>query len=122
MVKSFAGTVGVLFLLIGTAGFFVDHWNDWIHFDPVHNIVHLVVGAAGVWASSSERRSILFAKTVGVIYVLAAVVGFATPGMLGPVHLETSENVLHLVVGALALYAGFTTQTIETVKLKSKSG
>ena len=122
MVKRFAGTVGALFLLLGIIGLFVEELFGLIHFDGVHNIVHLIVGVAGILASGREENAVWFAKVVGIVYGLMGIVGFIRPEWFGTMHLETAENVLHVVVGALALYAGFTAQTIQVVKIQSKIG
>ena len=49
------------------------------------------------------------AKTIctllGIVFILAGLVGFAAPGLLGA-HLTPAHNVVHLVTGALALYLG----------------
>ncbi|MFK7694513.1 DUF4383 domain-containing protein [Paenibacillus sp. HJGM_3] len=120
MVKPFAGLVGVLFLLLGLTGFFTHELFGMIHFDLLHNIIHLGIGAAGIWAMRSEDTAIKFAKTVGLLYVVLGILGMVLPDMLGLMHMENAENVLHLVVGVIGLYLGFTAQTIQTVKLKSK--
>lgn len=120
MVKPFASLVGVLFLLLGVTGFFTHELFGMIHFDIVHNIIHLGIGAAGVLAMRTEETAIKFAKTVGILYVVLGILGIVLPDMLGMMHMENAENVLHLVVGVIGLYLGFTAQTIQTVKLKSK--
>jgi hypothetical protein len=120
MVKTFAGLVGLLFLLLGVMGFFTHELFGMIHFDIVHNIIHLGIGAAGLLAMRTEENAIKFAKTVGIIFVVLGILGIVLPDMLGLMHMENAENVLHLVVGVIGLYLGFTAQTIQTVKLKSK--
>jgi Domain of unknown function (DUF4383) len=51
----------------------------------------------------------IMAKTVatilGVVFILAGLVGFIAPGLLG-FHLSMAHTVIHLVSGALALYLG----------------
>jgi multisubunit Na+/H+ antiporter MnhG subunit len=121
MVQRFAGIVGALFLLLGIIGLFMHDLFGLIHFDGVHNTVHLIIGAAGLLAAGSETNATWYARIVGFVYVLLGIVGFALPDLFGAMHLETAENVLHLVVGALALFAGFTAQRIQVVTIRSKS-
>ncbi len=45
------------------------------------------------------------ATVLGVVFILAGLVGFAAPNLLGA-HLSPAHNVVHLVSGALALYLG----------------
>lgn len=122
MVKAFAGIAGVFFLALGVVGWFMHDLFGIIHFDAVHNIVHLVVGAAGILAAGSEDRSVVFAKIIGFGYALLGLIGFVIPELFGLMMLEMAENVLHLAVGAIGLYIGFTALRIQTVQLKSKAG
>ncbi|TMV50730.1 DUF4383 domain-containing protein [Paenibacillus mesophilus] len=122
MVKRFAGAVGALFLLLGIIGLFVVDLFGLIHFDGLYNVVHLIVGVAGILASGREENAVWFAKAAGIGFGLMGIIGFIRPEWLGSMHLETAENVLHAVVGALSLYAGFTAQTIEVVQIRSKVG
>jgi hypothetical protein len=120
MVKPFAGLVGVLFVLLGIIGFFTHELFGLIHFDITHNIIHLVVGAAGLAAMRTEDTAVKFAKVLGLVYVALGIIGIMLPNMLGLMHMENAENVMHLIIGVIGLYLGFTAQTIQTVKLKSK--
>ena len=45
-------------------------------------------------------------KILGVVFVLAGLIGFAAPTLLG-LHLTSTHNVVHIVSGAIALYLGF---------------
>ncbi|MDF2668609.1 MAG: hypothetical protein K0R67_915 [Paenibacillus sp.] len=120
MVKPFAGLVGLLFVLLGIIGFFTHDLFGLIHFDIAHNIIHLGIGAAGLAAMRTEDTAVRFAKVVGVVYLALGIIGMITPNMFGIMHMENAENILHLIIGIIGLYLGFTAQTIQTVKLKSK--
>jgi hypothetical protein len=41
----------------------------------------------------------------GILLILAGLVGFAAPSLMG-MHLSTAHNIVHLVSGAIALYFG----------------
>ena len=45
-------------------------------------------------------------KILGIVFLLAGLIGFAMPNMMG-MHLSTVHNVVHLLTAALALYFGF---------------
>jgi multisubunit Na+/H+ antiporter MnhG subunit len=121
MVKAYAGVVGVLFLLLGVIGFFMEELFGMIHFDLTHNIIHLVFGALGIAAMRTDDNAVRFAKSIGVLYVALGLLGMVSPNMFGLMHMENAENVIHLIIGVIGLYLGFTAaQTIQTIKLKSK--
>ncbi|WP_127582274.1 DUF4383 domain-containing protein [Paenibacillus koleovorans] len=121
MVKAYAGVVGVLFLLLGVIGFFMKELFGMIHFDLTHNIIHLVFGAIGIAAMRTDDNAVRFAKSIGVLYVALGLLGMVSPNMFGLMHMENAENVIHLIIGVIGLYLGFTAaQTIQTIKLKSK--
>ena len=106
--KMFARVIGILFLILGVLGFFMKDLLGIIHLDSMHNVIHLAVGILGLLASAQEGTSRLFARVLGVVYVLMGIVGFFVPELFGMMHVEWADNVLHLVVGAAALYLGFT--------------
>jgi multisubunit Na+/H+ antiporter MnhG subunit len=111
MAKTYAIVVGVVLLLVGLLGFVKPDGMMGLHFNTLHNTIHLVSGLLGVWAGFGKSASAprIFAQAFGVIYTLVAIVGFAhTPGgisdllMLNPMY-----NTIHLIVGLLGLAAGF---------------
>jgi hypothetical protein len=112
----FAGVVGIVFLLLGVLGFFLDHLYGWIHFDLMHNIIHLIVGFLGILTAGSVSASKSFAKVLGIFYMLVGIIGFFIPELFGHMMLEMSENMLHLLVGGIALYVGYVAETKYAVK------
>jgi preprotein translocase subunit Sss1 len=111
MLKAFTKVVGVVFLLVGILGFFISDLFGIIHFDLVHNLIHLVVGVWGIIAGSQLASAKLFARLLGITYLAVGALGFILPGVFGLLHLELAENLLHLVVGGLGLYLSFTAPT-----------
>ena len=115
----FALVFGVVYLLVGIGGFFVAEEftggsvDDKLILFPVnhlHNIVHLLIGAA--WLAASRRHDT--AKTanlgIGVVYLLVAILGFTgAEFMQDLLNIHSSgdaDNFLHLVSGAASLYFG----------------
>lgn len=45
------------------------------------------------------------ANVLGVLFIVAGLLGFAAPGLMG-MHLTVAHNLIHLISGALALYFG----------------
>lgn len=80
-----------------------------------HNAVHLLtaVGFAAV-ALAGVRASVTFMKAFGTVYFLVGVLGWVTLGgepeghLLGLVHINSMDNVLHMGLAATILVAGFT--------------
>lgn len=74
----------------------------------LHNIIHIVTGIAAlvaVWGVYSPR---LYFQIFGVVYALVTVIGFLQGDtVLGLIMVNTADNVLHLAIAGVALYAGF---------------
>lgn len=107
MLKKFATVVGFGFLLLGILGFFFENFLGIFHLDTVHNSIHLGIGIWGVLASAKQTYSLHFTRSIGVLYLALGLLGFISPELFGLMPVGFSENVLHLVVGAIALYFGF---------------
>jgi Domain of unknown function (DUF4383) len=115
-VQTFSLAFGLLYLLIGLAGFTVTGFDDFMAepvggtliifgLNPLHNIVHILIGAA--WAVSS--RTHIGAKNVslaiGAAYALVAILGFfGALKFLSIDSLADPDNFLHIVTAALAFY------------------
>lgn len=115
--KGFLQVGGAVLLLVGILGFvgvigptpaqsiFGSFW--W--FDTPENVAHAVLGIAGLLASFVfpavwQRYLVIL---LGIVAVLVGLYNFASPTLLGA-HLESpADLVLHLVIGAWALYAAF---------------
>ena len=79
--------------------------------DLVHNLVHLVTGIAGLAAAFTgwSRR---FNQIFGIIYIIVGIAGlipalYFDGRLLGLMHINAADNVLHLVVGVVAAAVGF---------------
>ena len=109
---------GAVYLLVGLAGFFVTSGVAFaattgkalIIFDvnPLHNIIHLLIGAALLLAAT---RSVPAAKgvntTVGAVYLLVGIVGlFLVGSSANIIALNGADNVLHLASAVLLLGVG----------------
>lgn len=113
--KTFALAVGIVFLLVGILGFILNPTGGSLlgifAVDVVHNIVHLLVGVLGIAAAYTGWPR-YYARGLGIVYVLVGILGFI-PGLdpmgmlMGIMHINIADNLLHLIVGAAALYVGF---------------
>lgn len=116
--QTFALVFGAVYLLIGIAGFAVTGFDGFASktFDdeliifalnPLHNIVHMAVGALWLGAAAKHQSAKGVNMLIGVVYGLVTILGFA--GVLEFLAIEggaAPDNFLHLVSAALALYFG----------------
>ncbi|HEV2014165.1 MAG TPA: DUF4383 domain-containing protein [Candidatus Dormibacteraeota bacterium] len=73
----------------------------------LHNLVHVVIGIAGLAAASSLANSRTFCQVVGVILLLLGVIGIFVASPLGLLYIGGLDIALHLVTGAVLAYFGF---------------
>ena len=131
MTRRFALIVGIVYLVVGVAGFIPGlvqeatggGYDDLAvrGFDgallglfPVnvlHHIVHLLVGALGVAASRDHDSARAYSRGLAIFYGVLAVMGVIATGnihtMFGLVPLFSHDVWLHGVTAALAAYFGW---------------
>lgn len=113
MVQKLAWVFGIVLLVVGVLGFVPGITTDMMllgifHVDMLHNIIHIVSGLAAIAAAWGMYSSRLYFQVFGVIYGLVAVVGLVQGDtVLGLIGINMADNVLHVVIAAVALYAGF---------------
>jgi hypothetical protein len=124
MVKTAAILFGIVFILIGILGFVPGVTNNEMllgifHVNAAHNVVHLLSGAAALFAGmTSAGAARIYFRVFGVIYGLVAVMGFMMgDGMLlGMISNNTADTWLHVVIAAVSLLLGFMPASSETVQ------
>src|SRR4051794_3070872 len=115
--QRFAAAFGVVYLLVGIAGFaltgvtdFSDHNHATLLIfavNPLHNVIHLVLGVAWLAAAPRHSTARLADLAIGVVLGLVTVLGFVgVTGMLGMSGFADPDNFLHLATATLALYFG----------------
>lgn len=114
---------GIVFLLIGIAGFFATGTSMDANMEtaprlfglfPVnmlHNLVHLAFGVWGLAAYRSFTASRGYAQVAGVAYLLLAVIGFVVPEFFGIMPIGGNDIWLHVLLGAVLAGVGFTART-----------
>lgn len=120
MLKKAALVWGVVFVLVGIAGFIpgITSTDDMdmkvllglFMVNGVHNIVHLLTGLASLASSKSEKTARLYFQIFGVVYALVTVLGFIVGSghyVLGLIPVNTADNFLHLAITLVTLYLGF---------------
>lgn len=119
MLKKMAQIFGYVLLLVGILGFVPGVTTDGMLLgifavDPLHNIIHIVTGAAALWASmqADNKAARMYFQVFGVVYALVAVLGFVSGDepVLGILANNMADTWLHVVIAVLALYLGFGTR------------
>jgi hypothetical protein len=106
---------GAVYLLVGIVGFFVtgfDNFADnsqhemllWFMINPLHNIVHIVIGVAGLLLA----RTLAGARTYGWLlfagYAIAFVYGLLAIGESWDfLNINAADNILHLATAVVGL-------------------
>jgi hypothetical protein len=126
-VRYFALVYGIVFLLVGIAGFVpglvvspeespnltIDtgfgRLFDLFAINVLHNLVHIVFGVWGLAAYRSLSNARLYARSVAVIYAILAVMGLIPllNTTFGLIHLYGHDVWLHVVLAAVAAYFGW---------------
>lgn len=110
MAQMISYTLGAIFVVIGLLGFVNDPVLGMFEVDMMHNLVHLISGLVllGLGYAGAEMAR-TGAKILGVIYAVIGVWGLVVPGemLLGIMQVNFADDVLHVVLAAVLLYAGF---------------
>lgn len=117
MLKKFSVIVGFGFLFLGILGFFFENFLGIFHLNPTHNAFHLGIGIWGVLASAKSNYALIFARAIGIIYLLMGLLGFISPTMFGLMHVGATENIFHVIVGVVALFVGFRSESKQAYKV-----
>jgi hypothetical protein len=112
---------GIVYLLIGIAGFFITSGTGFVatsgpkllglfEINPLHNVAHLLIGAAVLIAGISGARSAKAVNTtIGAVYLLLGIVGLLIAGGNNPINilaLNGADNVLHFATAVVLLAVG----------------
>jgi len=118
MAKTVCKILGVVFLLVGVAGFAKPDLLG-AHLSPIHNVVHIVSGVIALYfgfaGSLSGAKG--FSLVFGVVYLALGICGlvFGAPPdhmwIVGPLHLAQVDHGIHIVLGVIFLAGGLFTKT-----------
>lgn len=114
MTRTFTLVLGVVLLLVGICGFVLNPEGGLLlgifMVDGTHNLIHIVSGLAGI-AMAMTGAARLFSQIFGAVYLLVGIAGLAMAApdgmLLGLIHVNGADNILHLAIGATASYFGF---------------
>ncbi len=118
-VQTVALAFGAVYLLAGILGFLTFAGGSYtltnkplfnlFEVNLVHNLVHIVIGIAGLAAASSPPNSRKFCQILGIILVLLGLMGIGVPSPFGLLYIGGADIALHLLTGAVLTYFGFQT-------------
>ncbi len=103
------GAVALLGIVLNSVGAGTLLGANFLAFDWGHNILHVVLAIAAAvfgWGNLGAGITKTFAIVFGFVYAILGVVGFFVAD-LGILSLELGENLVHILLGAWALTAGF---------------
>lgn len=75
--------------------------------NAVHNVVHLVIGAALLYGATGRDAAIGVLKVIGAVYLLVGVLGIISTNGFGLLPLGGADIFLHLGTGAIFLLVAF---------------
>jgi hypothetical protein len=118
MIKKAALVYGAVFALIGILGFIpaLTPKDDMgmplllgiFMVGGVHNVIHLASGLLGLASSTNSKWARLYFQIFGLVYALVTVVGFIQGDtVLGLIHVNLADNLLHLALAVTMLGIGF---------------
>ncbi len=117
-VQRFAQVFGAVYLLVGLLGLAFTGFGDFaatsddklllFGVNPLHNMVHLGVGALWLASSRSEASARAVSALIGAVYLVVGVLGLFINGSsdLNILNINQPDNALHLASAALGLYFG----------------
>lgn len=113
LTKFAAGVFGAVYLLVGIVGFVVTGLSGTgtliiFLLSPLHNVVHLAIGAAGLAAYfAGPALSRTFCQVVGGVLALVAILGIIVSNPLGILPIGGFDVVLHVASALVLMYIGF---------------
>ena len=130
-IRYFALVLGIMFLLVGVAGFIPglvqQHSMDdhalvvtgpgtgylmgLFHVNVLHNVIHLLFGIWGILAYSSFDASRVYARGVAIIYGLFVIMGLipVLNTVFGLVPIHGHDVWLHALIALVSAYFGWAT-------------
>ena len=122
LIRTVAAVFGAAYVLIGLLGFIgpfvtgdagptmpsaTGNLLGLFPINPLHNIVHLVIGAALLYGARNTPTARAVARAVGIVYLVVAVLGLIAPDTFGLMPIGGADIALHFLSAAILLYIGF---------------
>jgi hypothetical protein len=104
---------GIILLAVGILGFIPPLAPEGkllgiFQIDTIHNVIHVLTGLVALFSAGSAASARGYFKIFGIVYALVTVIGFIDgESILGIFSINGADNILHLLITAVALYLGF---------------
>lgn len=124
--RYFTLAIAIIFLVVGTFGILFSATMQvgqllFFDVDVVHNFFHFITGTLAMVATIigpvwSKRLN----QIVGIIYLVLGLLGLGYPTLyfdgrlLGIMHANMADHILHILVGLVALTIGFSLDRVPT--------
>lgn len=107
MARAVAAIFGAIYLLLGVVGFILESpLLGLFDVNGLHNLVHIVLGAALAYGATSTPTAIQTARWVGAILFVLGLLGFVSADGFGFMPLGGNDIWLHLSSGAILFATG----------------
>jgi hypothetical protein len=118
MAKTVCKILGVVFLLVGVAGFAKPDLLG-AHLNPAHNVVHIISGVIALYFgfAGSLSGAKAFSLVFGVVYMALGICGMGFGAgaehmwVVGPLHFGQVDHGIHILLGVVFLAGGLFTKT-----------
>jgi hypothetical protein len=130
-IQKTAAVFGVVFIAVAMLGFITGGMSMDAHMasaqrvaglfpvNAVHNVVHLLFGAWGLYASKSAVNARRYCLLSGAIYLLLAGIGFVIPETFGLIPIGGNDITLHAVLGIALTMVGAMSDTEDAVEARA---
>jgi hypothetical protein len=113
MAKTVCKILGMVFLLVGIAGFAAPNLLG-AHLTPSNNLVHIISGVIAIYFgfAGSLSGAKAFSLVFGVVYLALGILGMVLGGgenrmwQAGPLALGTADHGIHILFGVVFLAGG----------------
>ncbi|MEK7628643.1 MAG: DUF4383 domain-containing protein [Patescibacteria group bacterium] len=113
MVQQLTWAFGAIFVAVGVLGFVPGATSGGyllgiFEVDSLHNMVHLLSGVVALLvAGMAPTYARMYFQVFGVVYLLVTISGFVMGSAAGLFVVNMADNILHVAISAVALWAGF---------------
>lgn len=118
--RTWLAILGGLLLLLGVLGAFrpvVEAFHGIaLHLEGGENVLHWVLGLgllAVAFLVRNDRLVGTLAVSTGILFIVLGIVGFLVPGLGAVWHVDTGDNLTHLLLGGVTVWAGLASRPRE---------
>lgn len=109
MAKSYAQWGGIVLLVLGIIGIFVQPRFVGLNTEWIETAIHIVAGGLLAYAGfrGTEAQAVSWSRIFGIVFLVVGIVGFFSPRIFGILRndLGTLDNIVHLAYGVVGFWA-----------------